>query len=306
MKNVLTFWDDGSSRNRPNGRNVLSALARFASACLYVVQNCSPLPLSNAPTLSKAPEGWHARVAHTKTQAREKHDFAKRTQFSLQASLNQKDMRSSNLPIKAIQTYSSLRRDITRNPVRPNPPTRVTSVTSNCIYLRLFSGKKDCLFLCFTRIARMDAKRGPWLLPTYSGPPPPTPTARPFCRFCPKLCALCVSVAKPNQIPANAGQKMKSTVDLDCEGTAVRDPVERDKRTRPAFVVFVPFARHIRNSCNSCQHPQPVINALQAVSSGFKTPGGLYLMNRSFCNIHEGNCEKMTRIYLCIRPKLTI
>jgi tartrate-resistant acid phosphatase type 5 len=69
---------------------------------------------------------------------------------------------------------------------------------------------------------------------------------------------------RTNQKPAEPNQKMKTTVDLSFEGTAVR------RLTRPTFVVFVPFARHIRNSCNSCQHSQPVINALQAVSSGFK------------------------------------
>src|ERR1700733_125827 len=47
-------------------------------------------------------------------------EIAKRTQFSMQASINQYDMRYSNLPIKANQTYSSLPRGIVQNPARPN------------------------------------------------------------------------------------------------------------------------------------------------------------------------------------------
>jgi hypothetical protein len=37
-----------------------------------------------------------------------KHEIAKRTQFPMQASINQKDMRNSNLPIKVNQGYSNL------------------------------------------------------------------------------------------------------------------------------------------------------------------------------------------------------
>jgi hypothetical protein len=87
--------------------------------------------------------------------------IAKRTQFSMQAAINQKYTLRSNLTIKAIQTYSSLgmsRRGIVPNAAGPNPSVResvrVSTITPNIAYYRsispnnaFFQEKKDCLFL---------------------------------------------------------------------------------------------------------------------------------------------------------------
>jgi hypothetical protein len=69
------------------------------------------------PTAPKPGEGGCPSVV-------KKPKIAKRTQFSMQACINQNDTQRSNLPIKAIQTYSSLLRDIVQTPARSNPQPR--------------------------------------------------------------------------------------------------------------------------------------------------------------------------------------
>jgi hypothetical protein len=60
------------------------------------------------PSTSAAGIRVNSRNSRIKFFPRKNPFFAKRTQFPMQASINQKDMRNSNLPIKANQVYSNL------------------------------------------------------------------------------------------------------------------------------------------------------------------------------------------------------
>jgi hypothetical protein len=83
---------------------------------LEIVAPCKDAPTVPFPAIAKdgrmlpclpsppsCPSRESIRVNSRKTSVREKNDFAKRTQFSMQASINQKDTPSRNFPIKANQ-----------------------------------------------------------------------------------------------------------------------------------------------------------------------------------------------------------
>jgi hypothetical protein len=124
-------------------------------------------------------------------------EIAKRTQFSIQVSINQNDMHVVNLLIKVNQGYSNLfnpRRAIVQNPASPNSPApiRVRNgwVTPIIAYLHLFAAicafsreKKDCLFFAAPTCPPYSPKGdggslgegGLVLTPTYGYLRPPSP-----------------------------------------------------------------------------------------------------------------------------------
>jgi hypothetical protein len=159
--------------------------------------------------------------------------FAKRTHFSMQDSINQKDTPIDNLPIKANQGCSNLFKP------RLHPPRSSGRVAPIIGYYRLmkpicalFQEKKDCLFFELASLVSPDA---------CPDQPKSTPPGQ-----------------KANQMQTDANQKRKSPLDSGCDGKAFRTETFNLEVTRDPQNIY-PLAKSFRPILTNYNLFQPII-----------------------------------------------